>query len=98
MSIPGAGIVVVMTGASGGFAGVTEVGMDDPQVVSPDEWLAARRQLLTREKEFTRQRDALNAERRRLPMTETGKQYAFEGRNGKASLLSLLCPRPSARE
>ena len=91
MSIPGAGIVVVMTGASGGFAGVTEVGMDDPQVVSPDEWLAARRQLLTREKEFTRQRDALNAERRRLPMTETGKQYAFEGRNGTASLLSLLC-------
>jgi predicted dithiol-disulfide oxidoreductase (DUF899 family) len=74
-----------MTGASNGFAGVTEVGMGDPQVVSRDEWLAARRQLLAREKEFTRQRDALNAERRRLPMTEIDKQYAFEGRNGKAA-------------
>ena len=42
------------------------------------------------EKEFTRLRDALNAERRRLPMTEIDKQYAFEGRNGKASLLDLF--------
>ena len=75
-----------MTGASDGSVGVTEAGMGDPQVVSRDEWLAARRQLLAREKEFTRQRDALNAERRRLPMTEIDKQYAFEGRNGKASL------------
>ncbi len=64
--------------------------MGDPQVVSRDEWLAARRQLLAREKEFTRQRDALNAERRRLPMTEIDKQYMFGGRNGKASLLDLF--------
>jgi predicted dithiol-disulfide oxidoreductase (DUF899 family) len=64
--------------------------MDDPQVVSRDEWLASRRQLLAREKEFTRQRDALNAERRRLPMTEIDKQYAFEGKHGKASLLDLF--------
>ena len=61
--------------------------MDDPQVVSRDEWLAARRQLLAKEKEFTRQRDALNAERRRLPMTEIDKEYVFQGRDGKASLL-----------
>jgi len=64
--------------------------MDDPQVVSRDEWLAARRQLLAKEKEFTRQRDALNAERRRLPMTEIDKEYVFQGRDGKASLLDLF--------
>jgi predicted dithiol-disulfide oxidoreductase (DUF899 family) len=64
--------------------------MDDPLIVSRDEWLAARKQLLAREKEFTRQRDALNAERRKLPMTEIGKQYLFEGKNGKASLLDLF--------
>ncbi len=53
--------------------------MDDPPVVSRDEWLAARKRLLAKEKEFTRQRDALNADRRRLPMTEIGKQYVFQG-------------------
>jgi predicted dithiol-disulfide oxidoreductase (DUF899 family) len=78
-----------MTGAGDGLS-VTEVGMDDPQVVSRGEWLAARRRLLATEKEFTRQRDALNAERRGLPMTEIGKQYAFEGRNGKATLPGLF--------
>jgi predicted dithiol-disulfide oxidoreductase (DUF899 family) len=61
--------------------------MDDPPVVSQEEWLTARKKLLAKEKEFTWQRDALNAERRRLPMTEVGKQYLFEGRDGKASLL-----------
>lgn len=64
--------------------------MDDPPIVSRDEWLVARRRLLVREKEFTRQRDALNAERRNLPMTEIDKAYVFEGRDGKASLLDLF--------
>jgi predicted dithiol-disulfide oxidoreductase (DUF899 family) len=64
--------------------------MDDPPVVSQEQWLTARKQLLAREKEFTRQRDAVNAERRRLPMTEIVKQYLFEGRDGKASLLELF--------
>ena len=64
--------------------------MDDPQVVSRDEWLAARGQLLAKEKEFTRQRDALNAERRRLPMTEIDKEYVLQGWDGKASLLDLF--------
>jgi predicted dithiol-disulfide oxidoreductase (DUF899 family) len=64
--------------------------MDDPPVVAQQEWLTARIKLLAREKEFTRQRDALNAERRRLPMTEIGKQYLFEGKDGKASLLELF--------
>ena len=64
--------------------------MDDPQVVSRDEWLAARRQLLAKEKEFTRQRDALNAERRRLPMVEVDEEYVFEGSDGTASLPDLF--------
>jgi predicted dithiol-disulfide oxidoreductase (DUF899 family) len=64
--------------------------MDDPQVVSRAEWLAARRQLLANEKEFTRQRDALNAERRRLPMVEMDKEYMFERGDGQASLLDLF--------
>ncbi|HUP00967.1 MAG TPA: DUF899 domain-containing protein [Gemmatimonadota bacterium] len=63
---------------------------DLPQVVSQDEWLATRKEFLAREKEFTRQRDALNAERRRLPMVKIDKDYAFEGPDGKASLLDLF--------
>src|SRR5919107_6461838 len=61
-----------------------------PRVVSRDEWLAARKDLLAREKELTRQRDAMSAERRRLPMVEIEKQYVFEGPEGKASLLDLF--------
>jgi predicted dithiol-disulfide oxidoreductase (DUF899 family) len=58
--------------------------------VSRDEWLAARKDLLAREKELTRQRDAMSAERRRLPMVRIEKQYVFEGPDGKASLLDLF--------
>jgi predicted dithiol-disulfide oxidoreductase (DUF899 family) len=64
--------------------------MSLPDVVSRDEWLAARKKLLVREKEVTRERDALNAERRRLPMVEIEKAYAFEGPDGGASLLDLF--------
>jgi predicted dithiol-disulfide oxidoreductase (DUF899 family) len=64
--------------------------MNLPQVVSRDEWLAARKELLAREKELTRQRDELNVERRRLPMVRIEKEYAFEGPDGKASLLDLF--------
>ena len=64
--------------------------MNLPQVVSQDEWLAARKELLTKEKELTRQRDALAAERRRLPMVRIEKEYVFEGPDGKASLLDLF--------
>jgi predicted dithiol-disulfide oxidoreductase (DUF899 family) len=59
-------------------------------VVSRDEWLAARKELLAKEKELTRQRDALNAERRRLPMIRIEKEYVFEGPDLKASLLDLF--------
>jgi len=61
-----------------------------PDVVSREEWLAARRRLLAREKELTRARDALNADRRRLPMVEITKDYRFEGPRGTATLLDLF--------
>ena len=65
-----------------------------PEVVSRDEWLAARRQLLTKEKELTRQRDRLNADRRRLPMVRVDKAYTFEGPDGEVGLLDLFDGRP----
>ncbi|MDL4777345.1 MULTISPECIES: DUF899 domain-containing protein [Thermomonosporaceae] len=64
--------------------------MNLPQVVSPDEWLAARKELLRREKEFTRARDALNADRRRLPMVRIEKDYTFTGPGGEVALLDLF--------
>jgi predicted dithiol-disulfide oxidoreductase (DUF899 family) len=64
--------------------------MSLPQVVSREEWLVARKALLVKEKEATRARDALNADRRRLPMVEIDKAYAFEGPDGRASLLDVF--------
>ena len=64
--------------------------MSLPDVVTRNEWLAARKELLAREKEFTRQRDALNAERRRLPMTMVEKDYRFDGPDGEVSLADLF--------
>lgn len=64
--------------------------MNQPQIVSRDEWLVARKQLLIKEKEATGARDRLNAERRRLPMVKIDKEYFFEGPNGKASLSDLF--------
>jgi predicted dithiol-disulfide oxidoreductase (DUF899 family) len=64
--------------------------MSLPQAVSRDEWLVARKQLLVKEKELTRRRDALNAERRMLPMVEIVKDYVFEGPDGEARLLDLF--------
>src|SRR5437016_12245204 len=64
--------------------------MDTPPIVSPDEWEAARQQLLVKEKELTRARDALAAERRRMPWLAVEKDYEFDGRTGKASLLDLF--------
>ena len=64
--------------------------MSLPEVVSRDEWLVARKELLAQEKAATRARDALNAQRRRLPMVEIEKDYVFEGPAGKASLLDLF--------
>jgi predicted dithiol-disulfide oxidoreductase (DUF899 family) len=64
--------------------------MSLPKVVSRDEWLVARKQLLAEEKAMTRARDALNTKRRELPMIKIDKDYVFEGPDGKASLLDLF--------
>ncbi len=64
--------------------------MSLPRIVSREEWLVARRELLRHEKEVTRVRDALNADRRRLPMVEMEKDYVFHGPGGEASLLDLF--------
>ena len=64
-----------------------------PPIVSPEEWEAARQQLLAKEKELTRARDALAAERRRMPWLAVEKKYEFDGPEGKASLLDLFGDR-----
>lgn len=68
--------------------------MEMPPIVSPQEWLAARKELLAKEKELTRARDRLNADRRRLPMVRLDKSYEFEGPDGKATLLDMFEGRP----
>src|SRR5437867_3706525 len=60
------------------------------EIVSEAEWLVARKDLLTREKEFSRQRDALTAARRKLPMVKIEKEYVFEGPNGRETLAELF--------
>jgi predicted dithiol-disulfide oxidoreductase (DUF899 family) len=65
-----------------------------PQIVSPEEWHAAREALLLKEKELTRARDALAAERRRLPMTRVEKSYVFAGPDGDVTLLDLFEDQP----
>jgi predicted dithiol-disulfide oxidoreductase (DUF899 family) len=64
--------------------------MNTPPIVSPQEWKAAREELLAKEKELTRARDALAAERRRMPRMAVDKDYRFEGPDGEASLLDLF--------
>ena len=64
--------------------------MDTPQIVSPPDWEAARQELLVKEKAFTRARDKLAAERRRMPWMAVETAYAFDGPQGGASLLDLF--------
>src|SRR5881227_2992386 len=64
--------------------------VNHPRIVSLKEWEAARQQLLVKEKELTHARDALAAERRRMPWVAVEKEYHFEGPKGKASLLDLF--------
>src|SRR5919197_2610615 len=64
--------------------------MKTPPIVSQQEWEAAREQFLVKEKAFTRSRDALAAERRRMPWMLVEKEYEFEGPNGKVRLLDLF--------
>jgi predicted dithiol-disulfide oxidoreductase (DUF899 family) len=61
-----------------------------PDVVTREQWLEERKRLLAQEKKATRERDALNAERRRLPMVRIEKEYRFEGQDGPVSLAGLF--------
>ena len=64
--------------------------MSLPEVVSQDEWLTARKQLLIEEKAMTRARDALSTKRRELPMVRVDKDYRFEGPEGIVNLVALF--------
>jgi predicted dithiol-disulfide oxidoreductase (DUF899 family) len=64
--------------------------MNTPPIISRQEWTDAREEMLVREKELTRARDALAAERRRMPWMAVAKEYEFDGPAGKASLLDLF--------
>ncbi|MBV9285202.1 MAG: DUF899 family protein, partial [Acidimicrobiia bacterium] len=65
-----------------------------PRIASQDEWRAALVELLRKEKELTRARDALNVERRNLPMAEVDKEYVFDGPQGKVTLADIFEGRP----
>jgi len=70
-----------------------QLAMHTPSIVSPRAWEAAREQMLVKEKALTRARDALAAERRRMPWMAVEKAYAFDGPGGRASLLDLFAGR-----
>jgi predicted dithiol-disulfide oxidoreductase (DUF899 family) len=67
--------------------------MKQPKIVTADEWLAARKLLLAKEKELTRRRDELAAERRELPWVRVEKSYVFAGPSGKETLVELFAGR-----
>ena len=60
------------------------------KVVSPAEWVAARKEFLRKEKEFTKLRDELSRQRRELPWEKVEKKYVFEGARGKETLADLF--------
>ena len=64
--------------------------MEPHKIVSEAEWLEASRALLAKEKEFTRARDALSAERRKLPWVKVSKKYVFDTEQGKKTLAELF--------
>src|SRR5207248_5960759 len=68
--------------------------MSLPNVATREEWLAARKELMAKEKDLTKRRDALNIERRNLPMVEIEKDYQFEGPDGTVGLIDIFEGRP----
>jgi predicted dithiol-disulfide oxidoreductase (DUF899 family) len=68
----------------------TAINQPTAKVVGQAEWLAARKELLVKEKEFTRLRDELSRKRRELPWEKVEKQYVFDGRSGKETLADLF--------
>ncbi len=75
---------------SGREHGNGQLAMNTPPIVSRQEWEAAHQQLLVKEKVLTRSRDALAAERRRMPWLAVDKKYEFDGPQGRVSLLDLF--------
>ena len=69
---------------------MTKTDINKHKVVSPNEWLEARKKLLIQEKEFTHLRDKLSRQRRELPWVKVEKEYVFEGPNGKETLADLF--------
>src|SRR6266852_1205280 len=69
---------------------MTTTTLERPRIATPAEWLAARKALLKKEKELTRQKDALSAERRALPWVRVEKNYVFDAPGGKKSLAELF--------
>lgn len=67
-----------------------EITIPHPPIASRGEWLDDRKKLLQHEKEVTKHRDRVSAERRRLPMVQLDKRYTFDGPKGKRSLLDLF--------
>lgn len=72
----------------------TPVTLPHPTIASRADWRRARIDLLAREKELTKQKDRLSAQRRRLPMVPLEKNYTFDGPQGKAALRDLFAGRP----
>ena len=68
--------------------------MELPEIVSEEEWKRSHEALIAKEKEATRERDALAAERRRQPMAEISADYEFEGPDGRVRLIDLFEGRP----
>ena len=71
----------------------TSTEIKDHEVVSPQQWTARRKELLRKEKEFTKLRDDLSRQRRELPWEKVEKQYVFDGPNGKQTLADLFAGR-----
>jgi len=68
----------------------SKTGLQQQKVVSHDDWTAARKEYLVKEKEFSRQRDEMSRLRRELPMEKVEKAYVFDGANGKETLADLF--------
>src|SRR5271156_6423859 len=68
----------------------TTAGIQEHEVVSPREWILRRKELLRKEKEFTKLRDELSRRRRELPWEKIEKEYFFDGLNGKQTLAQLF--------
>jgi predicted dithiol-disulfide oxidoreductase (DUF899 family) len=72
---------------------MTEPQVENPRIVSPAEWLSARKELLAKEKLLSQQRDALAAERRQLPWVRVETPYVFAGPDGQETLADLFAGR-----